>query len=68
MLYVANTLNYPDCIITFTVHTYSSDKQFSAVISQNDKHIAFFLKKITKPQRNYTKTEKELFSVVECLN
>ena len=42
----ANTLqNHPDWTIPFTLHTDASDKYVDAVISQNDKPIAFFLKK-----------------------
>ena len=35
-------LNYPDWEIPFTIHTYASDKHLGAVISQNDKPVAFF--------------------------
>ena len=37
------------------------------VISQNNKPIVFFYRKLIKPQRNYTKTEKKLLAIVECL-
>ena len=45
MVSAKTLLNHPDWIIPFPVHTYASDKQLGAVISQNDKTIAFFLKK-----------------------
>ena len=35
--------NHPDCTIPFTIYTYDSDKQFGAVISQNNIPTAFFL-------------------------
>ena len=60
-------LTYPDWSIPFDVHTDASDKQLGAVISQNGKPIAFFSRRLSKSQRNYTTTEKELLSIVECL-
>ena len=39
-----------------------------AVTSQNDKPMALFMKKLSKPQNNYTTKEKEILSIVECLN
>ena len=51
----------------FEVHTDASDKQLSAIISQNNKPIAFFSRRLSKSQQNYTTTEKELLSIVECL-
>ena len=60
-------LTYPDWNLPFCVHTDASDKQLGAVISQKDKPIAFFSRRLSKPQRNYTTTEKELLSIVECL-
>ena len=47
--------------------SYASYKQLGAGISQNNKHTVFFLIIISKPQRNYTMTKKELLSIVECL-
>ena len=60
-------LIYPDWKLLFTVQTYASDKQLGAVISQYNKPISFFYRKLSKPQRNYTTTEKELLAIVECL-
>ena len=60
-------LTYPDWSIPFTVHTDASDYQLGAVISQNDKPIAFFSRKLNSAQKNYTTTEKELLSIVECV-
>ena len=68
MISSENLLNYPDWIIPFTVHIYSSDKKMGAVTSQNDKPMALFMKKSSKPQNNYTTKEKEILSIVECLN
>jgi hypothetical protein len=60
-------LTYPDWTEPFTVHTDASDYQLGAVISQRNKPIAFFSRRLSKAQRNYTTTEKELLSIVECL-
>jgi hypothetical protein len=60
-------LNYPDWSKPFEIHTDASDKQLGAVISQNKKPIAFFSQRLSKAQQNYTTTEKELLSIVECL-
>ena len=60
-------LAYPDWTQPFIMHTDASDFQLGTVISQNDKPIAFFSRKLNSAQRNYTTTEKELLSIVECL-
>ena len=66
----AETLSiYADWTIPFTIHTDASDKQLGAVISQNNKPITFFSGgRLSKAQLNYTTIEKELLSIVECLN
>lgn len=60
-------LTYPDWSKPFDIHTDASDKQLGAVISQDEKPIAFFSRRLSKSQRNYTTTEKKLLSIVECL-
>ena len=67
MVSAETLLSYPDWKLPFTAHTDASDKQLGAVISQNNKHIDFFSRKLSKPQRNYTTTEKELLTIVEYL-
>ena len=42
MVSAETLLSYPDWTLTFTVHTNEYDKQLGAVISQNNKPIAFF--------------------------
>ena len=42
-------LNYPDWKTPFTVYTDDYDKQLGAVVSQNDKPIAFFSRKLSNP-------------------
>ena len=41
MVSAETILNYPGWKIIFTVHTYASDKQLGAVISQKNKPIEF---------------------------
>ena len=67
MVYAEIFLNYSDWKIPYNVHTYVSDKQLGSVISQNYKRIAFFLKKLRKPQSIYTTKEKEILLIVELL-
>ena len=55
-------------MIQFTVHTDAPDKQLGAVISHNNRPIVLFSIILSKPQRDYTATRKELIVIVECLN
>ena len=59
-------LTYPDWSKTFDIHSDASDFQLGAVISQEGRPIAFFSRKLNAAQLNYTTTEKELLSIVEC--
>ena len=60
-------ISYPCFKLPFKVHTDASDKQLGVVIIHNNKSIAFFSRILSKPHRNYTMTEKELLTIVECL-
>ena len=66
MVFAETLINYLYLKLIFTVHTGAYDKQLGAVISQNNKPIDFFSERLSKPQSNYTTTEKELLAVVEC--
>ena len=61
-------LRYPDWKLPVTIQNDASDKQLCAVIIQNNKPVAFFYMKLSKPHRNYTTTKKELLAIVEFLN
>ena len=60
-------LTYPNFNEVFEIHTDASDRQLGAVISQNWKPLAFYSRKLSGAQRNYTTTEQELLSIVETL-
>ena len=50
-------LSYPDFNLPFEIHTDASHTQLGAVISQNNKPIAFYSRKLQLAQRQYTTTE-----------
>jgi transposase InsO family protein len=60
-------LVYPDFKKPFIVHTDASHIQLGAVISQDNKPIAFYSRKLNPAQQRYTTTERELLSIVETL-
>ena len=60
-------LRFPDWSKPFTLHTDASDFQLGGVLSQEGGPIAFFSRRLNSAQKNYTTTEKELLSIVECL-
>ena len=60
-------LAYPDFSKPFVIHTDASHYQLGAVISQDNKPIAFYSRKLNDAQTRYTTTERELLSIVETL-
>ena len=60
-------LCYPNYNERFVIHIDASDYQMEGVISQNDKAVAYWSKKLSGAQRNYTTTEKELLAMTEIL-
>ena len=49
MVSAETLLSYPDWTIPFTAHNDACDKQLGDVISQNNKPIALFSKRLKKP-------------------
>ena len=60
-------LAYPDYSEVFEIYTDASSKQLGAVITQKNRPIAFFSRKLTDAQRKYSVTEIELLAIVETL-
>jgi hypothetical protein len=60
-------LAYPDFTKPFDIYTDASTKQLGAVITQDNRPIVFFSRKLSSAQSKYTVTELELLAIVETL-
>ena len=60
-------LAYPDYSKEFEIYTDASSKQLGAVITQGNRPIAFFSRKLTETQQHYSVTKIELLAIVETL-
>ncbi len=60
-------LAYPDFTKPFDICTNASTKQLGAVITQDNRPIVFFSRKLSGAQSKYTVTELELLAIVETL-
>lgn len=60
-------LAFPNFNKPFIIHTDASLRQLGAVVSQDDKPIAFYSRKLNPAQTRYTTGERELLSIVETL-
>jgi len=58
-------LAFPNFNEPFHIYTDASKAQLGAVITQKDKPIAFYSRKLNPAQTRYTTTERELLSIVE---
>ena len=61
------TLAYPDYSQGFEIYTDSSKFQLSAVITQNNRPLAFFSRKLSPMQQKYSVAKEELLAIVETL-
>ncbi len=60
-------LAYPDSSKVFEIYTDASSKQLGAVITQDNRPIAFFNWKLSDTQRKYSVTKIEQLAIVETL-
>jgi hypothetical protein len=60
-------LAYPDFLKPFEIYTDASTKHLGAVITQENRPIAFFSRKLSGAQSKYTVTKLELLAILETL-
>ena len=60
-------LAYPDYSQPFEIYTDASATQLGAVITQNKSPLAFFSRKLSDTQKQYSVTKIELLAIVETL-
>ena len=60
-------LAYPDFSKVFEIYTDASSKQLGLVITQGNRPIAFFSRKLSIMQQKYSVTKIELLAIIETL-
>jgi hypothetical protein len=58
-------LAYPDFLKPFEIYTDASSTQLAAMITQDNRPIAFFSRKLSESQHKYSVTKIELLAIVE---
>ncbi|KAE8894606.1 hypothetical protein PF005_g27580 [Phytophthora fragariae] len=61
----ATLLHFPDYDLPFEIYTDASSYQLGGIVSQPGKPLAFYSRKLTSAQKNYSVMEQELLSIVE---
>jgi hypothetical protein len=60
-------LAFPDFSKPFNIYTDASDTQLGAVITHDDKPIAFYSRKLNSSQKRYTTVEQDYFQYLKLL-
>ena len=60
-------LAYPDYGQKFEIYTDACSTQLGAVITQNNRPLAFFSRKLSDMQKKYSVTKIELLAIIETL-
>ena len=60
-------LTYPDYSQGFEIYTDSSKFQVGVIITQNNRQLVFFSRKLSPTQQKYSMTKQELLAIVETL-
>eukprot|EP00804_Cyclotella_cryptica_P020243 CCRYP_010920-RA/>CCRYP_010920-RA protein AED:0.36 eAED:0.36 QI:0/-1/0/1/-1/1/1/0/179 len=60
-------LAYPDYSMEFKIYTDALSKQLGSVITQGNRPLAFFSRKLSTAQQKYSMAELELLAIVETL-
>jgi hypothetical protein len=60
-------LTYPEFDKPFIIYTDASERQIGGIVTQNNRPLGFFSKKLSETQQRYPVTEQELLAIGETL-